>query len=774
MRSSFRAGWLARRLVFALCFATAVLPAALGATGGQIYMQQCASCHGKKGEGVAEKHDEPLYGDRSLKSLARLIERTMPEDEPEKCVGEDAEKVAAYIYEEFYSPSARARMFPPEIAVSRLTVPQFQNSVADLFASFRGEAKPGDEPGLEGLYYDARNFKHDKKAFERIDPRVEFAFGESSPDTNKIGLEEFAIKWNGSLLAEDSGKYEFRIKTENGARLYLNDYRKPLIDGWVSSGNEPREEHGAIELLGGRVYPIQIDFFKFKEKTASIVVEWKPPHRSWEVLSSRNLRTRRVPETLVVTTAFPPDDGSAGYERGTSISKEWDKAVTYAAIEVAGKIVDQFEQVAKVKDFEDEDARDKAKEFCAKFVERAFRRPLSEENRGMFVDQQFEGEEDIAKAVKRVVLLTLKSPRFLYTELKVDEPDDYHVASRLALGVWDSIPDAALLEAAAKGELKTESQVAAHAERMLRDHRAKAKVRGFFHHWLEMEEAEDMSKDPNAFPDFTDSIVSDLRTSLELFIEDVVWSERSDYRDLLLANYLYLNPRLAKFYGTKGEAVEGEAVDDFKKVSFPETERTGVLTHPYLLTAFAYYKSTSPIHRGVFLTRNIVGRSLKPPPAAIQFMDGKFDPKMTMREKVTELTSPLACQGCHVIINPLGFSLENYDGVGRHRLTENDRPIDATSEYVTGEGETLKLTGARDVAVHAAASEDAHRAFARQMFQHIAKQPVQAYGPEVLERLRHCFASNEFNIRKLMVEAAKTHALRGAEKSDNRKLAGTK
>ena len=575
-------------------------------------------------------------------------------------------------------------------------------------------------------------------------------------------------------MAEETGSYEFRIRTENGARLYLNDYRKPLIDGWVSSGNEPREEHGSIHLLGGRVYPIQIDFFKFKEKSASIVVEWKAPHRTWEVLSARNLRTRRVPETLVVTTAFPPDDGSAGYERGTSISKEWDKAVTYAAIEVAGKIVDQFEHVAKVKDFEDEDAREKAKAFCEKFVERAFRRPLGEETRRVFVDEQFEGENDVAKAVKRVVLLTLKSPRFLYTELKADELDDYHVASRLALGLWDSIPDSALLEAAARGELKTEAQVAAQAERMLKDHRAKAKVRGFFHHWQEMEEAEDLSKDPEAFPDFTDSIVSDLRTSLELFIEEVVWSERSNYRDLLLANYLYLNPRLATFYGGKGEAVEGEAIDEFQKMTFPENERTGVLTHPYLLTAFAYYKSTSPIHRGVFLTRNIVGRSLKPPPAAIQFMDGKFDPKMTMREKVTELTSPLACQGCHVIINPLGFSLENYDGIGRHRLTENDRPIDATSEYVTGEGETLKLTGARDVAEHAAESEDAHRAFARQMFQHIAKQPVQAYGAEALERLRHTFESHDFNIQRLMVEAVKTHALRGNKELETRKLAGTK
>jgi hypothetical protein len=106
---------------------------------------------------------------------------------------------------------------------------------------------------------------------------------------------------------------------------------------------------------------------------------------------------------------------------------------------------------------------------------------------------------------------------------------------------------------------------------------------------------------------------------LELFIDDVVWSDKSDYRQLLLADHLLLNQRLAKFYGVK---VEGE--DEFSKVSFDPRQRSGVLTHPFLLSAFAYHKSSSPIHRGVFLTRNIVGRALKPPPMAIEFMDGPF------------------------------------------------------------------------------------------------------------------------------------------------------
>jgi hypothetical protein len=293
---------------------------------------------------------------------------------------------------------------------------------------------------------------------------------------------------------------------------------------------------------------------------------------------------------------------------------------------------------------------------------------------------------------------------------------------------------------------------------MLRDHRTRAKLRQFFQHWLDMEEAQDLSKDTTAFPDFNESVLADLRTSLDLFIDEVVWSDSSDYRQLLLANYLFLNERLAKFYG-----VPAPAGGEFEKVSFQPRERTGVITHPFLLSMFAYNKSSSPIHRGVFLTRNIVGRALRPPIMAIEFMDGRFDPSLTMREKVSELTRPAACQTCHSVINPLGFSLENYDAVGRYRMTDNRKPVDTTSEYPTADGKMVRLSGARDVAEYAAKNEEAHRGFIQQLFHHTVKQPVGAYGPETLENLRRGFAASGYSIQKLLVEIVKVSALHGVE-----------
>jgi len=226
-----------------------------------------------------------------------------------------------------------------------------------------------------------------------------------------------------------------------------------------------------------------------------------------------------------------------------------------------------------------------------------------------------------------------------------------------------------------------------------------------------------------------------------------------------LADYLFINNRLAQFYG-----VRTNATDDFVKASLDSNKRSGVITHPYLLAEFSYQRSTSPIHRGVFLTRNIVGRALKPPPMAVVFKESDFAPNLTMREKVAELTRQETCQACHSVINPLGFSLEQYDAVGRFRTSENGKAIDPVSEYVTDDGQTVRFTGARDVAEFAAHSEHAQNSFIEQLFHSIVKQPMLAYGSDVQDRLRQSFVASDFNVQKLLVDIATISALHGVEK----------
>ena len=199
----------------------------------------------------------------------------------------------------------------------------------------------------------------------------------------------------------------------------------------------------------------------------------------------------------------------------------------------------------------------------------------------------------------RVVLLVLKSPQFLYRELDGGS-DGYDVASRLSFGLWDSLPDAELLREAAAGRLATRERVTRQAERMLADPRAQAKVRDFLLLWLRVDQDRDLSKDPKQYPGFDTAAASDLRTSLELFLNQVVWSEKSDYRDLLLFDKVFLNGRLAKLYGVN---LPPDA--PFQPVALDSDRRAGVLTHPYLMASFAYMDSSSPIHRSRSSTINV-------------------------------------------------------------------------------------------------------------------------------------------------------------------------
>ncbi|MEY4483899.1 MAG: hypothetical protein RL693_1351, partial [Verrucomicrobiota bacterium] len=164
---------------------------------------------------------------------------------------------------------------------------------------------------------------------------------------------------------------------------------------------------------------------------------------------------------------------------------------------------------------------------------------------------------------------------------------------------------------------------------------------------------------------------------------------------------------------------------------------------------------------GVFLTRNIVGMTLKSPPMAVAFEDSHFDPKLTMREKVAEMTKDTACMGCHSVINPLGFTLENYDAVGRWRTKDNNKPVNAVSEFATDDGKTLHLTGPRDIVEYAAENPAGHRTFIRQLFHHTVKQPVPAYGGDTLEKLRLSFTESGFNIQRLLVDIAVISAMQG-------------
>jgi hypothetical protein len=720
-------------------------------TGEQIYRQHCASCHGSAGEGTKD-NPEPLVGHRPLDKLAPWIEKNMPKDAPKKCSPEDAKRVAEYIYNAFYSPAAQARNKPPRVELARLTVGQYRNALADLLAGFGEAGKWDDKRGLRGEYFNSKRAQNDKRVIDRVEPVVNLRPDSPLP-SDKLNAEEQFFRWSGAVLAPDSGEYEFNLETANGARLWLNDLDRTLVDAWVRSGDGKRHAE-TITLLGGRVYPLRAEVFKAKnEKTVSAVLKWKRPHHTEEVIPERNLSPGRFPETFVLKTPFPPDDRSMGYERGTSISKAWDEASTYSALDAAAWIGMHLERLSGRKPGAS-DSRERFRDFGRRFAERAFRRPLAPDQAKFFVDRHFEGDSNPELAVKKCILLVLMSPRFLYAEL--NSHDAFDVASRISLGLWDSLPDAELMDAARKGGLATAEGVSKQVERMLPDLRTRAKIREFFHHWLQLDRIREQAKDPNQFPGFSDDVLSDLRTSLDLFLDEVTWSEASDFRQLLLSEAIPLNGRLAKLYGAD---LAEEA--PFQDVALGADRQAGVLTHPLLMAGFATNSASSPIHRGVFLARSLLGKRLRPPPDAVTPIDPELQPELTTRERTALQTRSQACQSCHSMINPLGFSLEHYDAIGRFRNAEKNKPIDATGSYSTPAGESVRFNGARDLGAYLARSEETQSAFIEHLFHALVKQPLRAYGADRPESLRESFVKNGYSIRRLVAEMVATSALAG-------------
>ena len=517
----------------------------------------CASCHGTSGEGTDDHYPRPLIGERSVASLAKLIAKTMPEDEPGTCVGPDAEKVSAYIYDAFYSKAAQARnpMRPARIELSRLTVRQYRNAVADLVGSFRGPASWDDRRGLKGDYARARPAAAAAAAATTasaaIDPEVRFHFGSDSPIPAQNAVkeqspvatsrcprcrsrsacfrqfsQEFRVSWQGSVLAPETGEYEFVVRSENAIRLWVNDNNKPLIDISVKSGSDT-EYRETIYLLGGRVYPLRLELTRGKEKTSSIELLWKVPRHGarGDPAAETSRRPTRPRSSCPGRRSRPTTAASAmsaarrSPRRGTRRRPTRRSRPPITSPPTSRTWPGSPTAPARIR-------TRTARSGCASSAlsspsGRSGVRSLNEQ-RAIYIDRQLKEGGDPRTAVKKVVLLVLKSPRFLYRELGTGAPDAFDVASRLSFGLWDSIPDRPLWDAASSGRLARREQVAEQARRMAADLRARSKLREFLLQWLRVDQGAEIAKDPKAFPGFDEAVISDLRDSLELFLDDII------------------------------------------------------------------------------------------------------------------------------------------------------------------------------------------------------------------------------------------------------------
>jgi hypothetical protein len=293
--------------------------------------------------------------------------------------------------------------------------------------------------------------------------------------------------------------------------------------------------------------------------------------------------------------------------------------------------------------------------------------------------------------VENALTAMLSSAKFLY---RTEPPpanaaagtiyklSDLELASRLSFFLWSSIPDDELLALAEQNRLSQPRTLAAQVRRMLADARSKTLTTNFAFQWLRVRDTAALEPDPYTYPAFNQPLRDAIHREIELFLDSVFREDRSVV-DLLSANYTFLNERLAQHYGVPN--VRG---DQFRRVTLTDPSRFGLLGKASVLMVTAYPNRTSPVLRGSYILENLLGTPPAPPPPNVEaFKENKEGEKpKTIRQIMQEHRANPTCNACHGVMDPLGFSLENFDTIGTYRDVDRftRTKIDTSGTLVDG------------------------------------------------------------------------------------------
>jgi hypothetical protein len=344
---------------------------------------------------------------------------------------------------------------------------------------------------------------------------------------------------------------------------------------------------------------------------------------------------------------------------------------------------------------------DAARAILERFASRAYRRPVTPaelERLLGIVQMALSDGEGFERAIQFGVQAALVSPNFLFrVELdsrprgnppagpdpghRVEPIGEYEIASRLSYFLWTSMPDDELFRLAAQGKLRSPDVLSAQVRRMIVDPRARALVDNFGGQWLQIRNLRSFNPDRERYPAFDEALREAMFRETELFLAEVIREDRS-ILDLIDADFTYLNERLARHYGIKD--VSGP---EFRRVRLTGTERGGLLTHASVLTATSNPNRTSPVKRGRWVLEQILGAPPPPPPPEVKPLkdDRAVETTITMRRRMEQHRAQPSCAVCHNRMDPLGFGMENFDGIGAWRDKEAGVQIDSSGTLPSGE-----------------------------------------------------------------------------------------
>jgi hypothetical protein len=327
-----------------------------------------------------------------------------------------------------------------------------------------------------------------------------------------------------------------------------------------------------------------------------------------------------------------------------------------------------------------------ARKVLSTLARRAYRRPVTADDLAPIMEQYEAGRKagSFDSGIEHGLRLILANPKFLFrVERAVDKPgpvSDLELASRLSFFLWSSVPDDALIDAATNGRLSTPAGLERQVTRMLADPKARALTDNFASQWLLLRNLRGHVPTPGDFPNFDNELRQAFRRETELFFGSIVKENRS-VLDLINADFTFVNDRLARHYGIPN--VYGS---NFRRVTLTNQARRGLLGQGSVLTVTSYPNRTSPVLRGKYILENILGTPPPAPPAnvpALSDNEAGQEPK-SLRERLELHRRTPSCASCHRVMDPLGFALENFDGIGAWRVKEPGGAIDPTGKLADG------------------------------------------------------------------------------------------
>jgi hypothetical protein len=396
-----------------------------------------------------------------------------------------------------------------------------------------------------------------------------------------------------------------------------------------------------------------------------------------------------------------------------------------------------------------------AREIFAKVARRAFRRPVKESDlqRLMPLYESARGQQNFEAGITAGLQVILADPEFLFRFERTPKDaapgenhrvSDLELASRLSFFLWSSAPDDELITLASEGKLSDPAVVEKQVRRMLEDSRVEALSTSFATHWLHLQNLEDAHPDVYLFPDWDYNLTVSMRRETELLFDSIVREDRSVF-DLLTADYTFVDERLAKHYG-----IPNIIGNRFRRVSVADENRRGLLGQGSILTLTSLANRTSPVIRGAWILDVLLGTPVPRPPANVpplkeNEVGGKH---LSVRERIEEHRVNPACSACHAIMDPLGYSLENFDAVGAWRFKDSGIDIEPSGALFDG-AEVNGPDGLRSYLLH---SETLYlRNFTKHLLMYALGRVVQHYDMPTVRAIAREAAENDHRFSSIVL-----------------------